>query len=302
MQIRLSENFRAVFYAPFYATLALGLFKQQGLDIQLVDSPSPGSGIADMEKGLIDVVWGGPLRVIKQRDTQAPSPLDLVAFCEVAAKDPFFLVGRPQSTAFGLKQLQHMRIGTVSEVPTPWLCLQQDLRDAGIDPMGLNRGPERSMPDNLAALARGELDVVQMFEPFVSQAEAQGVGQVLHAAHSRGWTAYTTFIATQASIDQHREAFEAMVLAVEQFLPWLQGHGTDELAQVVQPYYPNLPLATLQSAMARYAQAQLWTCRRAVSRAGFARLGQSMQQSGFVRQVASYEDCIAPWAREPLGA
>ena len=118
MHIRLSENFRAVFYAPFYATLALGLFKQQGLDIELVDSPSPGSGIADMEKGLIDVVWGGPLRVIKQRDSQAPSPLDLVAFCEVAAKDPFFLVGRPQTSACELGQLQHLRMGTVSEVPT----------------------------------------------------------------------------------------------------------------------------------------------------------------------------------------
>jgi NitT/TauT family transport system substrate-binding protein len=302
MHIRLSENFRAVFYAPFYATLALGLFKQQGLDIELVDSPSPGSGIADMEKGLIDVVWGGPLRVIKQRDSQAPSPLDLVAFCEVAAKDPFFLVGRPQSTAFELKQLQHLRMGTVSEVPTPWLCLQQDLRDAGIEPAALARGPERSMGENLAELARGELDVVQMFEPFVSQAETQGVGQVLHAAHARGWTAYTTFIATQASIDQHRDAFEAMVLAVEQFLPWLQAHGSDALAQVVQPYYPGLPLMTLQSAMSRYAQAQLWSCQRAVSRDGFARLGQSMQQSGFVRQVAPYESCIAPWAMEPQGS
>jgi NitT/TauT family transport system substrate-binding protein len=179
--------------------------------------------------------------------------------------------------------------------------LQQDLRDAGIDPMGLVRGPERSMADNLAALARGELDAVQMFEPYVSQAEMQGVGQVLHAAHARGWTAYTTFIANQASIDKHRQAFEAMVLAVEQFLPWLQVHGTDELAKAVQPYYPGLPLASLQSAMARYAAAQLWSCRRAVSRDGFARLGLSMQQSGFVRQVAPYESCIAPWAMEPMG-
>jgi hypothetical protein len=30
-----------------------------------------------------------------------------------------------------------------------------------------------------------------------------------------GWTAYATSIATQASIDQHLDAFEAMVLAME---------------------------------------------------------------------------------------
>ncbi len=300
MQIRLSENFRAVFYAPFYATLALGLFKDQGLDVVLRDSPSPGSGIADMEKGLIDVVWGGPLRVIHQRDTQAHSPKDLLAFCEVAAKDPFFLVSRHAPKAFDLAQLPHMKLGTVSEVPTPWLCLQQDLRDAGIDPNRVPRGPERSMPENLLALARGELDVVQMFEPFVSQAVAQGAGQVVHAAHARGWTAYTTFIATQASIDKHRAAFEAMILAVEQFLPWLQAHGTDELARVVAPFYPGVSATHLQSAMARYAQAQLWSCRRGISRAGFERLGLSMQQAGFVRQVAAYEDCVAPWSQEPL--
>ena len=53
---------------------------------------------------------------------------------------------------------------------------------------------------------------------------------------------------------------------------------------------------------AQPAQAQLWSCRRAVSRDGFARLGLSMQQSGFVRHVAAYESCIAPWAMEPMGA
>jgi hypothetical protein len=32
-----------------------------------------------------------------------------------------------------------MRVATVSEVLTPWLCLQEDLRQAGIDPVRLDR-------------------------------------------------------------------------------------------------------------------------------------------------------------------
>jgi hypothetical protein len=33
MRITLSENFRAVFYAPFYATVALGFAQREGVDV-----------------------------------------------------------------------------------------------------------------------------------------------------------------------------------------------------------------------------------------------------------------------------
>ena len=42
------------------------------------------------------------------------------------------------------------------------------------------------MPDQLKALAEGRVDVIQVFEPFVAQAEAASLGQVLYAAHQRG--------------------------------------------------------------------------------------------------------------------
>ena len=40
---------------------------------------------------------------------------------------------------FRLAELAHMRFASTSEVPTPWLCLEQDIRDAGIDPARLPR-------------------------------------------------------------------------------------------------------------------------------------------------------------------
>src|ERR1700752_4631221 len=90
MHIKLSENFRAVFYAPFYATQALGFYSSEGVDVELLSSPAPAaSGLLD---GTIDLSWGGPMRVMKARDVDPNSPL--VCFCEVAARDPFFLVGK----------------------------------------------------------------------------------------------------------------------------------------------------------------------------------------------------------------
>ena len=41
MPIVLSENFRALFYAPFYAAYATGAFKEAGVEVVLKPSPSP---------------------------------------------------------------------------------------------------------------------------------------------------------------------------------------------------------------------------------------------------------------------
>ena len=298
MNIKLAENFRAVFYAPFYATHALGLFAREGLSISLLDSPSPGAGIAELAQGNIDVMWGGPLRVIKERDQHPRTGASLVAFCEVAAKDPFFLVGKGDPASFKLTDLLHLKLASVSEVPTPWLCLEEDLRDAGVDPLKIARIPDKLMQENVRALIKGDVDVAQLFEPYVSQAIEQGAGRVLHAAHTRGYTAYTTFISTVDGMQRNREAFDAMIRAIEHFGPWLAEHGAAELARVVAPFYPDLAQETLVSAMARYQQAGLWTCRRVISRTGFARLGKSMYHSGYIGHMPDYEDCVAQIAHE----
>src|ERR1700760_942724 len=142
------ENFRAIFYAPYYATCALGFYADEGVDVELVSSGAPGDAIAHLADGTIDLTWGGPMRVMTAHDRDAQSPL--VCFGEVVARDPFFLIGN--CDAFRLSNLARLRFATVAEVPTPWMCLQQDLRDADIDPASIARVADRSMADNYAAL------------------------------------------------------------------------------------------------------------------------------------------------------
>jgi NitT/TauT family transport system substrate-binding protein len=159
------------------------------------------------------------MRVMKARDEDERSPL--VCLCEVVARDPFFLIGRADGPTWTLAEVPRLRLATVSEVPTPWLCLQHDLRRNGIDPERLDRVTTRTMPANLEALRNGELDVAQMFEPYVSMAVQQGIGKVLYAASTRGPTVYTTFLATRDGIARNRSAIAAMVRAVRHMQAWL---------------------------------------------------------------------------------
>jgi hypothetical protein len=168
------------------------------------------------------------MRVMKARDLDPASPL--VCFCEVAARDPFFLVGKCERSGFYLADLPRLKVATVSEVPTPWLCLQHDLRERGVDPGRINRVTDRTMGDNLRALREGEVDVVQMFEPYVSMALRTGAGDILYAASNRGPTVYTTFLTTPDSIRRNRVAFAAMVRATRRTLNWIAEHSAEELA------------------------------------------------------------------------
>jgi NitT/TauT family transport system substrate-binding protein len=288
MPVKLAENFPALFYAPFYAAHALGLYREQGVEVELVRSRAPGDGVAALLRGEVDISWGGPMRVMKARDGGGETPL--VCFGEVVARDPFFLVARrPQ---FKLTDLPDLRFAAVSEVPTPWMCLQNDLRARGIDPDRLPRAPEQTMADNLEALRQGHLDVIQVFEPYASLAVGSGEGHIVYAASSRGPTVYTTFIATRNGIEQKRQDFLRVLRALARMQEWLAQHRPEELAEVMTTFFPDVPRDILVSALARYHQAEVWARTTEVSRQGFAQLGECLRTGGFISRAPRYEDCV----------
>src|SRR5262249_21692855 len=150
------------------------------------------------------------------------------------------------------------------------------------------------MAANLQALRNRQLDVIQVFEPYVSMALREGIGDVLYTASSRGPTVYTTFIATRDAIARHRDAFAAMTRAIGRTQSWLAQHDADELAVVVAPYFPDIEKDILSSALARYHQAGIWAKTPEMSRQGFSRLAESLRSGGFISRVPRYADFVEP--------
>jgi NitT/TauT family transport system substrate-binding protein len=172
------------------------------------------------------------------------------------------------------------------------MCLQQDLREAGIDPAGITKVDGRTMPDNYTALREKKLDVMQAFEPFASQAEIDRAGTILYAASSRGPTVYTSFIATRSNVAGHRDAFFAVTRALATMQGWLHAHSGKELAEVVASYFPNVPPQLLACSLQRYLDAGLWARDTAMSKQGFERLGASFLSGGALKRSPVFEDCV----------
>jgi NitT/TauT family transport system substrate-binding protein len=290
MAIVLTENFRALFYAPFYAAHAIGAYAAEGVDVTLRASPDPASTAASLQAGAADVMWGGPLRVLL---THAADPAsDVVCFCDVVQRDPFFIVGATPKPDFRAADLLGLRFASVAEVPTPWLCLQDDLRRAGVDPAALSRVSGPSMAENADALRAGTLDAVQLFQPYAEDLFSTGAGHLWYAAASRGLTAYTTLVTRRSVIAARREELLAMVRAMRRTLRWIAATDAGEIAHAVHDFFPAVPRDLFGAAIARYRALDLYAADPLMPRAGFERLKAAMLSGGALSRDITFEDCV----------
>jgi NitT/TauT family transport system substrate-binding protein len=273
MRLRLFENYRFVLYAPFYAAHATGAYEAEGLEVELLPSPGPGRAEAALLAGEAEAMWMGPIRIMKAHEQDAAS-----------------LVGATPNPGFKLADLLGKRFASTGEVPTPWLCLEGDLHDAGIDPARLERLIGRTMQENVAGLTAGDIDVAQMFEPFVEVA-LRGGAHVWLPASARGLTSYTVFAATRQRLDSDPEPFRRMVRAVYRTQRWVAAQPPTVLADTIAGYFPALDRGVLAGALARYKAQGVWAASPILSEEGFDRLCRALLASGFLGRSVAFADC-----------
>jgi len=290
MPILLSENFRAFFYSPFYAAYATGAFADAGVEVVLKPSPSPEAAARALRAGEVDVMWGGPLRVMIVHDREPGA--DLVCFCDVVARDPFFIVGARPRPDFRFADLAALKFATVSEVPTPWICLAHDIRRAGIDPDGLDRITDRTMEKNEAALRAGTVDAIQVFQPHAERLVASGAGHIWNAAATRGLTAYTTLVTRRATLAKRADDLLAMTRGMHRTLQWFARTPAPEIARLLKDFFPDIEPRLFAAAIDRYRALGLWGPDPVVRREGYDRLHAAMRAFGTLGHDIAFETCV----------
>jgi NitT/TauT family transport system substrate-binding protein len=288
--IVLSENFRALFYAPFYAAYATGAFRDAGVEVVLRPSPDPPAAARALRSGEVDVMWGGPLRVMIVHDSEPDA--DLVCFADVVARDPFFVIGAKPRPDFRLADLAKVKFASVSEVPTPWICLADDLRRAGVDPTRLDRISGQSMADNAAAIRGGTLEAAQLFQPYAEELLASGAGHLWYAAATRGLTAYTTLVTRRATLERRADDLFRMTQGLHRTLGWFAKTPAIEIARLLKSYFPDVSEAIFAAAIERYRKLGLWGPDPVIRREGYDRLHAAMRSFGTLKRDIPYELCV----------
>jgi NitT/TauT family transport system substrate-binding protein len=210
----------------------------------------------------------------------------------VVGRDPFFLVGRQPNPGFKPRQLPEWRLAPVTEVPTPWICLQHDLRRAGIAPSIVRLTGARTMAENAAALRAGEVDVIQVFQPYAQALVEEGAGHVWYAAASRGPTSYTSFNTTRAFLQREPESVLKLTRAMYRTLKWVAAHDGRALAEAIASYFPDIPVARLAACCDTYRSLGLWNTSPVLQREGLEWLRDAMLAAGAIKTRFTYKDCV----------
>ena len=290
MSITLLENFRAVFYTPFYAAFSLGAYEEEGADVRMETSPDPARNAELLMSGDAQVSWGGPMRVLVAYDRNPGCGLKV--FCEVVCRDPFFLIGREPNPAFRMSDLVGPIVATVSEVPTPWMCLQHDLRLAGLDPRDLDRVSEQTMGENADALRAGEVDVIQVFQPFAEALIREGAGHAWYQAAERGLTTYTAFYASASFLREEPEAALGMTRAMRKTERWLAENDAEAVARLIKPWFEDMDSDLLTQAVARYKSLGLWNENPRLAQESFEWLRAACLSGGLITTGVSYDEAV----------
>lgn len=290
MSITLFENFRALFYAPFYAAFGISAYERENVDVTLSPMSAPGDGSGAILGGAEAVTWGGPMRVMRHHNDDTES--DLVSFCEVVGKDPFQLVGRTPKSDFKIPDLVGIRFASFLEAPTPWLCLQEDLRRENIDPDSIDRTGDLPVPEVMDRFQKDEFDLVQLPEPYAQALVAEGHGHIWYETAWRGSCCFTTFSAKRSFIDAHQEEVGAMYRAQAATLRWIHDEAAEDIAKVVAQYFPDVPVEQLTHSIDRHKISGLWSRNPTISRTGLERLQAGLLSGGFIERAIPYEEMV----------
>jgi NitT/TauT family transport system substrate-binding protein len=239
IKISLNEVVRSVFYAPMYAAINEGFFKEEGLEIDLTTGQGADKTMQQVLSGSVDIGFAGPEQAIyiyNQKRDDLP-----ILFAQLTQRDGSFLVSRQDEPNFKWESLKGKTIIGGRPGGVPEMALEYVLKENGIDP-----AKDVELITNLAftatagAFKGGTGDYVALFEPTASMLEQENAGKIVASiGESAGAIAYTCFFATKSYIDKNPEVIEKFTRAIYKGQLWVASHSDEEVAESIKSFFPG---------------------------------------------------------------
>ncbi len=249
--------FHTPFYGPLPAGVALGHFRDEGLNVAAVAAANYGkSTMAALLEGDIEISLGGLMRSFELADRSGPI---VVHFAEVCSRNGFFLVSRTPQPGFQWPDLIGRTVLSFAEAPTPWQCMLTVLRKHGVDAGRVRIERTRPSPEAVAAFRAGHGDFLEQPQPVVEQLIAEGAAHlVVSMGEATGPVPFTSYMTTPAFLAREPQLLRAFTRAVCRTQRWLAAAGPAEIAGVIAPAFPETDRALLERAVARYHRQGTW--------------------------------------------
>src|SRR5262245_4305610 len=187
--------FHTPFYAPLPAGVALGHFRDEGLDVTATSAATFGKAtMAALLDGEVDISLSGLMRSFELVDRSGQIAVHFAAVCR---KNGFFLLSRQPRPSFQWRDLIGATVIGFAEAPTPWQCMLTVLRRHGVDPARVRIERERPGPEAVAAFRAGRGDFIEQTQPIVEQLLAEDAGHLVASmGEATGPVPFTSYMTT----------------------------------------------------------------------------------------------------------
>jgi len=283
--------FHTPFYGPLPAGIALGHFRDEGLEITTMSAAAFGKGtMPALIEGDIEISLGGLMRSFELADRSGPI---VVHFAEVCSRNGFFLLSRTPQPGFQWTDLIGRTVLSFAEAPTPWQCMLTVLRKHGVDAGRVRIDRTRPSPEAVAAFRAGHGDFLEQPQPVVEQLIAEGAAHlVVSMGEATGPVPFTSYMTTPAFLKREPDVVLRFTRAVYRTQRWLSDAPAAEVATVIGAHFPEIDLAMRERIVARFAKQDTWARDPLLRRAGYDYLQQILQNGGFITKSHRYENLV----------
>ncbi len=182
--VTMYEVAHSIFYAPQYAAIELGYFKEEGIDLTLVNGAGADKVMTAMLAGDADIGFMGSEASIY---TYAQGAEDYaVNFAQLTQRAGNFLVARQPDLDFSWQKLRGSRVLGGRAGGMPQMVFEYILKKNGMDPK-TDLTIDQSIQFGLtaAAFTSDQSDYTVEFEPFATGLELEGNGYVVASLGTR---------------------------------------------------------------------------------------------------------------------
>lgn len=291
--IRLAEVTHSIFYAPMYAAINLGYFKDEGLKIELTNSGGADKVMVALTSNSADIGLMGPEATIYvhiQGTTDYP-----VIIGQLTKRDGSFLVGREPDPDFAWSKLEGKRVlagrpGGVPAMTLEYVCNQHGLYDG--DNIDLDTTVAFDMMRPVFE-ADKTVDYTTLFEPLASEIEAQGKGYIVASVGvESGEVPYTAFSAKKSYIQKNPETVKKFLRAIKKGYDYIKASSLDDVAKALEPSFTSITFQTLKNVIDNYRNIDAWADSLVMSESAFNRLQDIMENANSLQERVNFSDIV----------
>lgn len=289
--LRLSEVTHSVFYAPQYVALELGFFRDEGLEVELINGGGADKVMVSVLTGEAEIGLAGPeacIYTLLEGREDAPR-----IFAQLTNCDGSFLVGRTEED-FSWENLRGKTIIGGRKGGVPEMTLEYTMKKNGITPH-VDATVDTSVQFNMmaGAFTSGNGDYVTLFEPTATEVELAGQGHILCAiGEESGEIPYTAYFAAGSYIDEHSDVIQRFTNAVARGQQWVAQHSDAEVAQALVTAFPDTDVEILTTVVGRYRSIAAWCTVPAMKQEALERLETVMEQAGELTQRVEFTELV----------